>query len=51
MCNSTAEERPDQGENLIMYQVSKPNDKTLTKTPHSTDNWYNEINDYDFSNP
>ena len=41
----------DLGENLAMYGSSDPEDKTLTTTAFATDEWYKEVNDYDFSNP
>ena len=34
-----------------MYGSTDPNDKTLTATAYATDMWYNEVDEYDFSDP
>ena len=49
--HSNKRERSGQGENIVMYCATGPDDKTLTMTAFATNSWYSEGKCYDFDRP
>ena len=49
--HSDASTRPEQGENLGYYEAFPPNPALISETTYMNDEFYDEVDDYNFADP